>query len=95
MSTVGAPLDRRSSGFLFQKDWPYSKLLNQNVLKMKEDGIIDLLFKQNNENEMQLCTKQYVQTPRIIEHTIISFIILLVGIFTASVIVLLECIERR
>ena len=93
LSSVAKDVYRLNTGMIYQKNWPYTRLLNQHILKLKEDGIIDMLLNRHFEQRKMLCDKAHTRTPTKIQDAIGSFIILGIGMIVSFIIVTSECVH--
>ena len=96
LAAVNKNLGLVGTGMVYQKNWPYTKLLNLHMLKLKEDGIIDLLLnKYFNKKDNVLCGPKHTHLPMEIRDTILLFTLLAVGQFISIIVIILECMNHR
>ena len=84
-------------GMIFKKNWPYTKLFNFHLLQMRESGMLDhILHKYKkkikttcpNEQRISIVLKKF--TPVGMEKTIFLYILISLGLFFSSVVLISE-----
>ena len=89
-------------GMIFKKKWPYKKLLDYNLLKMREQGMLDRLLAPYQKNEKQSCPNEEkirstLKRPNPIgsEKTFFLYSILSTGFIFALVLLCFEMIYQK
>ena len=77
-------------GFIYQKNWPYTKLLNDHLLLLEEEGITNMLLHKYYNKRRQLCPTDGRGKPRKVQDIIGAFVLLGIGMMTAFVCVAFE-----
>ena len=84
-------------GMIFKKNWPYTKLFNFHLLQIRESGMLDHIlhkYKKNikttcpNEQRISIVLKKF--TPVGMEKTIFLYILISLGLFFSSVVLISE-----
>ena len=95
-------INRRNNGFVFRKNWEYTKLFNYHLLMMKESGLMDKLFepylkliKKSCPNEQIIRSVMKKPEPLRLNTTFSIFMLIVVGIVCGLVLLYVEIVYFR
>ena len=80
-------------GFVFQKNWPYTKLMNNYILRLIEDGTIEHLKRKWLHKDIY-CESEQVEPSNLLD-TFTLYATLVIGGLVAFVLFLLELLNYR
>ena len=86
-----------SAGMLFKKRWPWTDHFNYHLLRMKERGLMEQLYKVNMKKSSKSCPGEHTVNrvmkepgPIGTDKTISLYVALLVGFLTSLMLLLIE-----
>ena len=93
---VGKDYGKISAGTIYPKNWPYTKLFNHNLLKLQEEGILDIIRNKYIPRKVQKCGNhgRNLSQSNIYE-TLSAFIFLAIAQGFTFVVFLLEWLYKR
>ena len=96
IKSVGKDYVPLSSGILYSKDWPYTKLINHHMLKLQERGILDLIYNKYKRKKKSTCSNknENISHSNILE-TISAFAFLGAFYSISLIIFLVEWLGKR
>ena len=91
ISSINVDYRKMGNGLIFQKNWPFKAIINNELLKLKEEGYLDGLQKKYSHAYRNNCYKRPINATTVAD-TISLFTLIAIGIFSSALMLVIEIV---
>ena len=89
VASVNFDYYKMSNGMVFQKDWPFTSIFNNQLLKLREEGYLGALQRRYSQVYRNRCYGKSIK-PTTLSDTISLFVLMSIGLFSSALVFLFE-----
>ena len=89
MTSVKADYRKIGNGMIFQKNWPFTNIFNQQLIRLKEEGYLDALQRRYNQMHRSKCYGISI-SPISMTDTMSLYVMMAIGMLLSAIVLLME-----